>query len=55
MEFLESCDLEPYSKKIKEYLICLEKIVDMDKGQRCKSAWKLLDNYKQASLKVFNE
>ncbi|CAG8621451.1 5067_t:CDS:2, partial [Ambispora leptoticha] len=49
--FLKSCDLEPYPKKIEEYLICLEKIADTDEGQRRERARKLLDNYKQASLK----
>ncbi|CAI2180659.1 6736_t:CDS:2 [Funneliformis geosporum] len=38
--FLESCDLEPYSKKIKEYLI---KIADTDEDQRRERAWKLQD------------
>jgi len=45
--------LEPYAKKIEKYLKCLEIIADTDEGQRRERAWKLLNNYKLASLKVF--
>ncbi|CAJ0746022.1 8329_t:CDS:1, partial [Entrophospora sp. SA101] len=41
--------------RIEKYLICLEKVADTDEGQRCARAWELFDNYKQESLKVFNE
>ena len=47
--------MEPYTKKIEEYLTCLKEIADTDEGQRREMAWKLLDNYKEAGLKVFNE
>ncbi|CAG8527778.1 7277_t:CDS:2, partial [Cetraspora pellucida] len=48
VDFLEECDLEPYRKKIEEYLLSLETIVKMEKDQRRENAQKLLDKYKQA-------
>ena len=49
-DFLEECDLEPYRKKIEEYLLSLKTIVKMEKDQRRENAQKLLDKYKQVSL-----
>lgn len=50
IDFLEECDLEPYRKKIEEYILSLEAIVKMEKDQRRENAQRLLDKYKQASL-----
>ncbi|CAG8600442.1 2437_t:CDS:2 [Diversispora eburnea] len=55
IDFLEECDLEPYTKKIEEYLKCLETIVNTEKDQRHEKAQELLDNYKQATKEWNNE
>ncbi|RHZ50407.1 hypothetical protein Glove_499g49 [Diversispora epigaea] len=47
--FLEECDLEPYLKKIDEYLKCLEIIANTEEDQKREKAQELLDNYKQGT------
>ncbi|CAG8451269.1 15324_t:CDS:10 [Cetraspora pellucida] len=45
--FLNECDIEPFDKKIDEYLKSLEKI-DREEGRRQKKAHQLLDRYRKA-------
>ncbi|CAG8709332.1 26634_t:CDS:10 [Dentiscutata erythropus] len=45
--FLNECDIEPFDKKIDEYLKSLEKI-DRKEGRRQKKAHQLLDRYRKA-------
>ena len=53
IDFLEECDLEPCRRKIQEYLLSLETISNMEKGQRRETAQKLFYRYKQASWNFF--
>ncbi|CAG8516455.1 12343_t:CDS:10 [Dentiscutata heterogama] len=46
--FLNECDLEPFERKIDEYLKSLQKI-KAEKGMRQKKASQLLDRYQKAS------
>ncbi|CAI2191593.1 679_t:CDS:2, partial [Funneliformis geosporum] len=46
--FLSECDLEPFERKIDEYLKSLRKI-KAEKGMRQKKASQLLDRYQKAS------
>ncbi|GBB96861.1 hypothetical protein RclHR1_28560003 [Rhizophagus clarus] len=45
--FLGECNIEPFRKKIKCYLLSLESIPNTEEGRRCDKARQLIRNYKQ--------
>jgi hypothetical protein len=51
--FLDESQLEPWEKKIEDYVINLEQIVKYDKDGRRNKAQKLLDKYRNVSSLLF--
>lgn len=52
VDFLNECDLEPFDKKIDDYLKSLQNI-KAEKGMRRKKANQLLDLYRKARKNFF--
>ena len=51
--FLNNCNLELFDKKIECYIRSLENIADNEKGCRQEIARRLLNEYKEVSIKAF--
>ncbi|CAG8460149.1 5850_t:CDS:2 [Dentiscutata heterogama] len=48
IDFLNECYMEPFERKIDQYLRCLDTIAGRDKGKRKERAETLLNRYKEA-------
>ncbi|CAG8766457.1 10110_t:CDS:10, partial [Cetraspora pellucida] len=51
IDFLNECYMEPFERKIDQYLRCLDTIAGCDKGKRKERAETLLNRYREASEK----
>jgi hypothetical protein len=51
--FLDASELEPWDKKIEDYIINLEQIVKYEKNERRVKAQRLLDKYRKVSCLIF--
>ncbi|CAG8785243.1 11074_t:CDS:2, partial [Dentiscutata erythropus] len=49
IDFLNECYMEPFERKIYQYLRCLDTIAGRDKGKRKERAETLLNRYREAS------
>lgn len=47
--FLDACEVEPFERKIDQYLRCLTTIAEGEEGRRKERAEKLLLDYREAS------